>query len=64
MPGSRRYFVTSRKGLPVFSADELRTEVEITDIRIWNSDKGTLLEKASSEAEPPDPNAVAPVENQ
>ena len=63
MPGSRRYFVTSRKGLPVFSADELRTEVEITDIRIWNGDKGTLLKKAPSEAEPPDPNAVAPVEN-
>ena len=64
MPGSRRYFVTSRGGLPVFSADELRTEVEITDIRIWNSEKGSWFEKReSSEADPPDPNAAAPAEN-
>jgi hypothetical protein len=64
MPGSRRYFVTSRKALPVFSADQLKTEIEITDIRIWNSDKGTswLESRESSEAEPPDPNAPAPVE--
>lgn len=55
MPGSRRYFVTSRKGLPVFSADELKTEVEITDIRIWNSEKGTWFEnRLSSIAGPPD----------
>ena len=66
MPGSRRYFVTSQKGLPVFSADELKTEVEITDIRIWNSEKGTWFEnRKSPEAELPDPNtpAPAPVEN-
>lgn len=61
MPGSRRYFDTSRGGLLVFSADELRTEVEITDIRIWNSEKGTWFEnRESSEAEQPDPNAAAP----
>jgi hypothetical protein len=61
MPGSRRYFVTSHRALPVFSADELKTEVEITDIRIWNSEKGTtwLESRKSSEAEPPDPNAAA-----
>ncbi len=60
MPGSKRYFVTSHKALPVFSADELKTEVEITDIRIWNSEKGTswLESRKSSEAEPPDPNAA------
>jgi len=58
-PGSRRYFVTSHRALPVFSVDELKTEVEITDIRIWNSEKGTLLTKSPSEAEPPDPNAAA-----
>ena len=63
MPGSRRYFVTSRRALPVFSPDELRTEVEITDIRIWNKDKGTLLTKKPPETEPPDPNAAAPAEN-
>ncbi len=64
MPGSRRYFVTSRGGLPVFSADELRTEVEITDIRIWNSERGTswLESRESSEAEPTDPNSTAPAE--
>jgi len=65
MPGSRRYFVTSRRGLPVFSADEVKTEVEITDIRVWNSEKGTnwLESRLVSEAEPPDPNAAVPVEN-
>lgn len=65
MPGSRRYFVTSHSGLPVFSADDLRTEVEITDIRIWNSEKGTswFESRESPEAELPDPNAAAPAEN-
>ena len=64
MPGSRRYFVTSRRALPVFSADELKTEIEITDIRIWHSEKGTLLTKSPAETEPSDPNTAAPVENQ
>jgi len=64
MPGSKRYFVTSRRALPVYSADELKTEVEITDIRVWNSEKGTLITKPPAEAEPPDPNAAAPAENQ
>jgi hypothetical protein len=64
MPGSRRYFVTSRRGLPVFSADELKTEVEITDIRIWNSEKGTWLEsRKSPEAKQHDPNSAAPAVN-
>ena len=75
MPGSKRYFVTSRGGLPVYSPDELRTEVEITDIRVWNSAEGnTWLEsrQASEEEERqavlgtpygeqpvPDPNSAA-----
>jgi hypothetical protein len=65
MPGSHRYFVTSHRAHPVFSADDLKTEVEITDIRIWNSEKGTtwLESRKSSEAEPPDPNAAALAEN-
>ena len=64
-PGSRRYFVSSHMARPVYSADELKTEVEITDVRIWNSEKGTtwLESRKSSEAEPPDPNAAAPAEN-
>lgn len=65
MPGSRRYFVTSRGGLPVSSEDPLRTEIEITDIRIWNSEKGTswFESRKSPEAELSDPNAAAPTEN-
>ncbi|MFC1793221.1 hypothetical protein ACFL3Q_06500 [Planctomycetota bacterium] len=63
LPGARRYFVTSRRGLPVLSADELKPEVEITDIRIWNSERGTLKIKSPSEAELPDPNTAALVEN-
>jgi hypothetical protein len=62
MPGSRRYFVTSRRGLPVFSADELKTQVEITDVRLWNSEKGTtwLESRLASLAEQPDPNTATP----
>jgi hypothetical protein len=65
MPGSHRYFVASHRRLPVFSMDELKTEVEITDIRIWNSEKGItgLESRKSSEAELPDPNAAAPAGN-
>ena len=36
MPGSHRYFVSHRRALPVFLGDSLRTEVEITDLRVWN----------------------------
>jgi len=36
MPGSHRYFTSYRRPLPVFLGDNLRTEVEITDLRIWN----------------------------
>ena len=43
MPGSRRYFATYRGGAPVFYADDLKTEVEITDIRVWNGEKESPL---------------------
>ncbi|MHC4556335.1 MAG: hypothetical protein ACYTFW_02440 [Planctomycetota bacterium] len=43
MPGSQRYFTSSHSRLPVFSLSDLKTEVEITDIRIWNSPKETSL---------------------
>jgi hypothetical protein len=37
MPGSSRYFAFSRSGAySSLSADGLTTEVEITDVRIWN----------------------------
>lgn len=39
MPGSRRYFATYRGGCSIFYADQLKTEVEITDIRVWNGEK-------------------------
>jgi hypothetical protein len=59
MPGSHRYFVVSRGSLPVYSADELKPEVEITDIRIWNAEKGSWLEdQLASKEEKPDPNAA------
>jgi hypothetical protein len=45
MPGSHRYFVSCRHALPAFFADDLKTEVEITDIRVWNRpEKGPLIE--------------------
>jgi hypothetical protein len=43
MPGSRRYFTSSHSRLPVFSLSDLKTEVEITDIRIWNNQRETSL---------------------
>ena len=43
MPGSERYFSTSeRSAYPVSSSDKLKTQVEITDIRIWNEQKVEL----------------------
>jgi hypothetical protein len=64
MPGSKRYFVTSRKALPVFSADQLKTEIEITDIRVWNGEKAAMMTKTPSETEtePTDANSTAPAE--
>jgi hypothetical protein len=45
MPGSHRYFVSCRRALPAFFADDLRTEVEITDLRVWNCpEEGPLIE--------------------
>jgi len=36
MPGSHRYFVSHSRALPVFLGDNLRTEIEVTDVRVWN----------------------------
>ena len=63
MPGSHRYLVVSRGSLPVYSADELKPEIEITDIRIWNAEKGSWLEdRLASKEEKPDPNSTAMTE--
>jgi hypothetical protein len=38
MPGSRRHFIVSHyRRAPDFILEDLKTEVEITDVRIWNS---------------------------
>ncbi len=48
MPGSSRYFTTSRgRRFPFSSIDDLKTEVEITDIRIWNGRKDTTIDLTS-----------------
>jgi hypothetical protein len=41
MPGSRRRFTSSSYGraIPLSSVNDLKTEVEVTDIRIWNGGK-------------------------
>ena len=45
MPGSHRYFVSHRRPLGAFLGDELRTEVEITDLRVWNAcEENPLIE--------------------
>lgn len=44
MPGSRRHFTSSHsREFPVSSLNDLKTEIEITDIRVWNSKKNTSL---------------------
>ena len=40
MPGShRRFIVSHNRRAPDFIPEDLKTEVEITDVRIWNNDK-------------------------
>lgn len=44
MPGSHRHFVSCpRRAFHTSSLNNLRTEVEITDIRIWNGQDETLV---------------------
>ena len=68
MGGSRRYFSSSHKGLPVFSTSDLKTEIEITDIRIWNNPNPTtapplIEETVLSEAEASGPPTAGLTEN-
>lgn len=57
MPGSHRYFVSSRRALGAFFAEGLETKVEITDLRVWNRpDQGPLIENTVlSQAQLPAP---------
>jgi len=44
MPGSSRRFAVSHYGAsPEYRLDELKTEVEITDVRVWNNNKNAPL---------------------
>jgi hypothetical protein len=44
MPGSNRHFVVSHyRRSPDLYLEDLKTEVEITDVRVWNSDKNVPL---------------------
>ncbi len=56
MPGSHRYFVSSRRALGAFFAEGLKTEVEITHLRVWNrTDESIVIDaRAFSEAQLPD----------
>ncbi len=60
MPGSHRYFVSCRRALPAFFADDLRTEVEITDLRVWNrpEDRPLIEDRVLSEARTIEPSEV------
>ena len=47
MPGSRRHFSCNRSLHNIGPMDEVRTEVEITELRLWNGpDEGAMLEGA------------------
>ncbi len=53
MPGSRRHFVSSRYcGHDVDLLDDVRTEVEITELRIWNAPQSTPATARQSHQEP------------
>ena len=44
MPGSNRHFIVSHyRRSPNLYLEDLKTEVEITDVRVWNSSKNTPL---------------------
>jgi hypothetical protein len=58
MPGSRRYFAIAESGaFSVSSLSDLRTEVEITDIRIWSGDQETSLTDTQVSSETPESNS-------
>jgi len=65
LPGARRYFSCLHNGPRAVSTDALKTEVEITDIRIWSGAKDgsvTGTPKPSETKAPASP-ATQPAEN-
>jgi hypothetical protein len=63
MPGARRRFVCSRSHLHhVSPMDEIRPEVEITELRVWNAPpKGSAIEGETTHAAVPMPAAETAV---
>jgi len=55
MPGSRRHFVCYRQcGSGVDSMDDLNTEIEITELRVWNNPKdGTPTQQTTASSTSP-----------
>jgi hypothetical protein len=53
MPGSRRYFVSSRNcGRELDPMDDVKTEVEITELRLWNAPQTAPTTAHDSHQEP------------
>ncbi|MFH1718284.1 MAG: hypothetical protein ABIF19_13100 [Planctomycetota bacterium] len=65
LPGSQRYFTCSRRGSSSLSTSDLKTEVEVTDIRLWKGRKETPLvgTEVSLETEISEPLPAEPGEN-
>ncbi|UCC98431.1 MAG: hypothetical protein JSW66_00785 [Phycisphaerales bacterium] len=65
MPGSRRYFSCSHSASRIMSMEEMATEVEVTDIRIWSGAKGSTVADTPEAApvDTPDSPSDEPAEN-
>lgn len=65
MPGSQRYFTCDERGFSTSVVGDLKTEVEVTDIRLWKGDKETPLVGAevSVQTEAPETAVVEPGAN-
>ena len=65
LPGAHRYFSCSHDGPRAVSTDPLKTEVEITDIRIWSGAKDDSVTGTPkpSEAKTSDAPAAPPTES-
>ena len=51
MPGSRRYFTAyGNKDLYIPNLNDLKTEVEITEIRIWNEEDSLQIKDVNEPA--------------
>ncbi|MEJ2701799.1 MAG: hypothetical protein P8Z79_05095, partial [Sedimentisphaerales bacterium] len=54
LPGSTRYFAVSHYGpSPESALDELKTEIEVTDFRVWNEKREATPAPSTDNATPP-----------